>query len=770
MISGSNNSINWEALNRLVDPRYNSPSDSIDTSSGRAIEIDAHYRENAMAELNSDQKDLKQRLLERYKDDQLDPAFCNECDNQIKQYIINAYAKDPAMHDGKALPLEYDANLNGSYAVRQAYYQNAFHTAYRYFVLHVDKKPNLWMDPNAQYMGNLYYKGNYYKTPQIPEENRQLIRAMWFAVNDPEFTLSDMHTPETAKQELINVFGQLGRAHNWDQTRWVTKPVKGDDGITRNKQVEEEYDDLGADKPSCPWGVETRLTQFVMLALKEDANERMLNANIVRNKFKEEMISVIEGKNTLFGAIAKMDLPTLTKLNEALLDFVVINTGDFDGLEEDQKALLKQIQCYSTKEVENFINGCKAYYGDFRFTQKMSKKVNYQDLSFDNYGQLALQFARDPWVLFYDAIAENINKRIAELSNGKVNDVQAPQVTHVDVADTTIEQDVEILRQQLIELSIRNQQEGLLNQLFSADDNFIKQTALQYKAQLPQIARQSDNAAQEEAARVEAARVEAARVEAARVEAARVEAARVEAARVEAARVEEETARQQILDYAFENGDEALAVRMLDAPLQEIQQELENIQVAQNQLAADLAFARRLEEEYEVAEQREEQQRRHQEIERLAQLQRQQVEAARLAAERLAAEQNRLQLAEGFRLAALRQQQALASSVRPALTPVFTNARKQADVVEVTRPSIKPELASLFNNEIARRLLTNINENEATVTVLNGWQKELVTRLITALGTDDKLQVFQKMNNPTKVVFIERFAEKFQPAARAILV
>jgi hypothetical protein len=51
--------------------------------------------------------------------------------------------------------------------------------------------------------------------------------------------------------------------------------------------VTEEFDDNDADKPSCPWGMQTRLAQFVMLALKQDANERVLRESIVRDKFKK---------------------------------------------------------------------------------------------------------------------------------------------------------------------------------------------------------------------------------------------------------------------------------------------------------------------------------------------------------------------------------------------------------------------------------------------------------------------------------------------------
>lgn len=419
-----------------------------------------------------------------------------------------------------------------------------------------------------------------------------------------------------------------------------------------------------------------------MLVLKEDANERTLNSLVIRQKFKEEMISEIEGKRTIFGEIAKMDLPTLNKLNDALLEFVVINTGDFDALDGEQQALLRQIQCYTTKDIENFLNGCKAFFGNYRLTQKLPQKVTYQDLSFNNYGLLALEFARDPWTLFYDAIAENINKRITELSDAKVNDAPASQAVAAEpIIEPKIEQE-------------------------------------QHLAQLPQQIVEADDIEQDEC-----------------------------------------KARQLVIDYAFELGDADLAEHMLDASADEVFIALERIREAKHRLEADLAFARQLEQEAEALEQ--------QEMARLqAEQERQQEEAARLAFSRLEAEQQRLQIAQRLQQEAEQRRQALETRNQRTLTLSYdTNLNRQ-----IASPAVKPELQALFVNDIAKLLLLNINQNEATINMINSWQKELVERLITGLGTDSKMTAFQKMNTPTKLRFFEQFADKYKPTARAIMV
>lgn len=731
MISGSNNSINWELLTRQVDPRHNQPDRSIDTRTGRAIEVDANYAENSMAVLNNEQKDNKKRLEERYKDNQLDPNFCHDCDNQIKQYILNGYANNPAIVNGLALPLEYDEDLNFSIDVQQAYFQNPWHTAYRYFVLKIDNKPNLWMHPDAEYMGNLLYEGEYYKTPQIQDNYRALIRAMWVAVNDPEFTLSEMHTPESAKEELINVLAALGRAHNWDQTRSVTRQVKGLDNVVRDVQIEEEYDNLDLDLPSCPWGVEQRLTQFVMLVLKEDANERTLNTLILRTKFVEEMVSEIEGKNTLFGAISKMDLPTLTKLNEALLDLVVINTGDFDSLEDEQKALLKQIQCYSTRDIEQFINGCKAYYGSFRLTQALKQNVKYQHLIFQNYGQLALAFARNPWELFYDQISNYIAQRITALGGNVNNQVKDDDSKDNSVSDdkedNPLEQDTEVLRQQLIELAIRERKNDILEQLFIGDETFIKQKALQYKAQLPQKQEQSNTTTQASTLPQTSTSVQT--------------GTSVQASM--SMPQEEEGARQEMLEYAFEHGNQALAEQMLEAPIEIVLQAREDLRKNLAQLEADLAFARRLEEQ-EASDRPEEQP-----------LQQEAATSQALAFAEVV-ERHRHQIAQSS------QQNVLAAP------PSFTPARSQSVIRAQEVPTLNPGLAGLFQTELAMQLLECINQNPVLVDNLNHWDPALIERLVKGLATNAKVDSFKTMNTATKIGFIERFETAFKPKAAVL--
>ena len=65
-----------------------------------------------------------------------------------------------------------------------------------------------------------------------------------------------------------------------------------------------------------------------------------------------------------------------------------------------QKTLLKSIQPFTTKDLADFIDSCKKYFGDYRFTQKLNAKVEYLGERYDNYGQLALGFAKILGVFF----------------------------------------------------------------------------------------------------------------------------------------------------------------------------------------------------------------------------------------------------------------------------------------------------------------------------------------------------------------------------------
>jgi len=499
---GNGLKIDWEQLSKLVDPQYNLPKGNIGTNvHGAEIDI-RQARENAMDRLNTEQASIIDRLLERYEEIENNPAIIAECEQQMKQYIIEQYNKEPAVYNGVKLPLAYDSFRYQSDAEKQCYYAHPWHSAYRLFNFHVDKKPNPWQSPDANHLAEHVdpHTLERFDGPNIPPREMAIIHAMWLALNDGEFAISDMHTYETAKAELCKIFGALVRAHNWDKDRPVYEEYKDHDGRAARRQktrynndgtmvyVTEEYDDNEADKPTCPWGVQTRLAQFVMLALKQDANERPLREAIVTGKFREELIADVKGKNTVFNVIDNMDLTTLTQTKVALDELVVFSFGNFDGLDEEQKNLLRRIQPYTTEDLADFIGTCKEYFGDYRFTQKLKGKIEYLTKRYGNYGQLVLGVAQNPWGVFYDAIAERIDKRKEEL---KAELPPVDQKTPVAAVGNVVApvQNITDLRQQLLEFAVQTGNLQLIYQLNSptVSPDYIRQAALQLGEQLSTI-------------------------------------------------------------------------------------------------------------------------------------------------------------------------------------------------------------------------------------------------------------------------------------------
>lgn len=744
MIDGANGRINWVSLNQLVDPQYNRPQGNIGTNRHASEIIVSKGRENSMDELTEEQKGIIDRLLERYKDVENNPQLTAECDQQIKQYIVDQYNDDgyeivlmstlpknkqpekgklylekegsnlryivetpngklinellpfkvdqaltpniianlkyrileetsrrahtvtgPAIYNGVKLPFAFDPNRYQSDAEKKCYYNNPWHSAYRYFSLKVDHKPDPWLHPNAEYMGVDYNRqtGRGFSAPTIPAREMSLIHAMWLALNDIEFPLSDMHTQDTAKAELIKTLGSLARAHNWD--RW--RPVY-EDGIDQygrparvqktrfDKQgnmeyVTEEYDDMEDDKPSCPWGVKTRLTQFVMLALKQEANERILNAKILSDKFKEDMIGYVKDKNTLYHVIENMDLATLNKFRTVLNELIVNCCSDFDELEEEDKKYLNQVLPFTTKNLEEFINSCKAFFGDFRFTQKLMERVEYQGFKTDNYGQLVLALAKNPWGIFYNAINERIEQRKTDLEAKlpKDNKATSPQVAAtVPAAPQTVVSDQVVagMQQQLLEIALRTGNQGLLQQLMfgAPTKEFITQTAAQLIAKAPSTDK------------------------------------------IKEVKVDDKQLREQAVEYALAANNQELAMQMLDGRIEDVRD-----------LLAALQLSKEINEKPQTA---------------------------------------------------------------PATAPIltaYTASKNQPPKAETTQIQVKPETAGLFVSEPAKQLLAILTAKNETAAILNQLNANIVKQLADGVKAT-QLPSFQSYNKEGLVEFLTKFA------------
>ncbi|WP_058464598.1 hypothetical protein [Legionella cincinnatiensis] len=125
-----------------------------------------------------------------------------------------------------------------------AYYQNKAHTAWRYL-----SKPNYWMHKHASYV---YTNDSHTESWSTFEEYKSLISLLYLAVIDKDTPCIDDYTLETRLEHFIDELAHIGRAHNWDQSRY-----------NQNNHLE-QYDDLEGDRPSCYSGIKRRLFQAVL--------------------------------------------------------------------------------------------------------------------------------------------------------------------------------------------------------------------------------------------------------------------------------------------------------------------------------------------------------------------------------------------------------------------------------------------------------------------------------------------------------------------------
>jgi len=799
MINGSK--LNMGVLREMVDPNYH--------RGDRNIGFNVNFGENALSGLNEAQSNMVERIQQAYD------AHVQNLAATLEPVKVEGQEEEiePKAQVEIALDTEFSAYLqNKVQTAGHNVLQNPAHTAYRYVFLN----PNPWIDPYAQY--TIRDRNHRAVAADISHDDRELIRAIWLALNDEKFPISETYSREDAKVEFIKQLSMLGRAHNWDGSRWVWKNFKDQDGIVTRRQVEEEYDDGGYDKPSCASGVRQRLTQFVMLALQEEPNARVLNTNLMREKYREEMLAELPGKNNVFNAINQMDSKTLQELKAVLEDMVIMGDS-IEDRDAKEQALLRQLQSHNTNDVTQFINQCIAYYGPIRLQQKLTEKVEYHGKNYENYGQLILHFVDKPWVVFYDQIVERINARMKTLdpkagkTDPKPADTKAPVAANNTKDDGAIEQNVETLREQLVMLSIQMNNQGLMEQVIGADDNAVKQLAQGYRAQLPkpqaapsatppkaqadaeQQARQKELRLREEAANA------AREAEAARVAQALREAQQA-ADQVNAA---DEALRQQAIEHAFATQNEVLAAQMMDADIEVVREVLEAIRVQTEEAArreqAEAARQAELARQQVEAARQAELARQQAEAARQAELARQQAEATRLAelarqqAEAARQAEMARQQAEAARQAELARQQAeaarqaeivrqLAVAARQAeaarlaqaqaaarqpqpspLLAAYTASRQvAAQPAAPAAPQVKPEYAALFVSDVAKQVLAVLNRDERVSRMFNELNLAVAQRFVNGIK-QQTLTAFSSMNGATQIAFLTRFAAPAPVAA-----
>ena len=199
-----------------------------------------------------------------------------------------------------------------------AYYQHKDHSAWRYIL-----KPNPWIDPDASYVYVYIDEAGIQQRCSTFEEYQPLITMFWLAACDTTMPPTEGHTLEGRLDRFIDELALIGRSHNWDNTR------------INEKGIEEEYDDLRGDRPSCFSGVKRRLFQSVL----GHPLISLLTQNLI----------LVEIRDFARDYYAQINTDTKKQLQDAFKDYFE-NTTD---MSETSKNLLASLTI-SDKKLEEF--------------------------------------------------------------------------------------------------------------------------------------------------------------------------------------------------------------------------------------------------------------------------------------------------------------------------------------------------------------------------------------------------------------------------------
>jgi hypothetical protein len=224
-----------------------------------SIQSISQDHESSMKVLSPCEENCYVNALRYYKPQVVERGISNVM-NQLKNTLQIIYQSLPASFYNQenqhiSLPLSWEDFINLRLSLTDykvacvAYYKHPAHTALRYI-----SKPNHWIHPQAKYA---------LSDAQRPEEKwayfedyQPMIAFLFLAVIDASSTPTDDHTLEGRLHYFISGIASIGRAHNWDNSRTIVN-VDG-------RLMEEEYDDLSPDQPSCYSGVKKRLFQSIL--------------------------------------------------------------------------------------------------------------------------------------------------------------------------------------------------------------------------------------------------------------------------------------------------------------------------------------------------------------------------------------------------------------------------------------------------------------------------------------------------------------------------
>ena len=295
--------------------------------------------------------------------------------NEFRLYLETQYPLDPAIHNGRPLPL--DCRAARAPAQREAYYNNVFHTAYRYLFL----RPNPLNHPG--------------RTLSMTPESHEVLACFWLAIHDNTRFPSDSSLAER-KEMFAGLVRNMARGHNYD--RHIPHPVTGIMGY---------HDDLEGDKPTCAGGVNKRmmLDACLILALKSPPTP-----DNVKRKAQEELVEILTRK------IALLTTEQRIALRDALTDLAV-NAMDRSELTPEQRTTLDRLSI-TPGELSGFTYQCREYFGATAYSglPRAPIKLEGEKQNFATYEALGNYFAKNIVAAFYVPLSTAVANSLPEES------------------------------------------------------------------------------------------------------------------------------------------------------------------------------------------------------------------------------------------------------------------------------------------------------------------------------------------------------------------
>ncbi|MFO1258958.1 MAG: ankyrin repeat domain-containing protein [Gammaproteobacteria bacterium] len=365
------------------------------------------------------QKRVSKEQIEQLFDLSFNEPYKEIQNHELIQTLLNQYDIPAHPNQNQALPLEYRADLNESALV--AYYRHPIHNAYRYLS---DRNP--WMSPDAAFV-HRHENGD--GQAVISDADKVLMSYFWLALTDESVTLEEGFTLEGNKCVFAATIAELNRGHNCDERALYADEQAAYEHHTPGIQTT-RADNLGADKPSCSYGVTKRLlqSQYGHPHLTAPA-ARPLSLEIIRERMESLLIqSKAEeaAPDNLMDRLNKLDKKELTFVQQQLSDICFMN--DYD---ESDKIILNEVETARVDsaiktpraQLDAFIEGTKLWFSKERIEErhdnpKLSTGPGASDFFKDHTSYVAFieACAQRPLVAFSETLWKAVSAQLETMS------------------------------------------------------------------------------------------------------------------------------------------------------------------------------------------------------------------------------------------------------------------------------------------------------------------------------------------------------------------